>query len=131
VNVSDIQDVIETTLGGKQGTELWEGEKKFGVVVKLPADERKDKESIKRILIETPTGARIRLSELATVSDDKSGKVNISRELGLRVAAIGIFIDGRDMGSLVKEMQEKIGKLSMPAGYFVTYAANLKIRNAR
>ena len=126
LNVSDIQDVIETTMGGKQGTELWEGEKKFGVVIKLPAEECKDKEAIKRILIDTPTGAHIRLGEVAAVSDDKSGKVNISRELGLRVAAIGIFIEGRDMGSLVQEMQDKIGKLTLPPGYFITYGGEFE-----
>src|SRR5262245_1707915 len=60
LNVSDIQDVVETTLGGKQATEVWEGEKRFGVVVRLNEGQR-EIESIKNILVDTPDGGRIPL----------------------------------------------------------------------
>src|SRR5262249_19196267 len=67
LNVADIQDVIEVTLGGKEATELWEGEKRFGVVVRLKEGQR-EIENIKNILVDTPDGGRVPLDQLATVS---------------------------------------------------------------
>ena len=115
LNVADIQDVIETALGGKEATEVWEGERRFGVAVRLKEDER-GIDGIKRILVDTPDGPRIPLDALATVSV-KEGSMNISREFGTRVMAIGVFIQNRDMGSLVAEMQERVAsEIKLPAG---------------
>src|SRR5262249_24335686 len=108
LNVADIQDVIETALGGKEDTEVWEGERRFGVAVRLREQER-GIDAIKRILVDTPDGARVPLDALATVSV-KQGSTNISREFGTRVMAIGVFIEGRDMGSLVAEMQDRVAR---------------------
>jgi heavy metal efflux system protein len=117
LNVSDIEDVIETALGGKVATELWEGERRFGVVVRLREDERRDVATIKSILVDTPGGLRIPLEEVATI-EVKSGSMNISRESGMRVSAIGVFIRGRDMGSVVDEMQRRVSsKVTLPPGY--------------
>jgi len=125
LNVLDIQDVIETALGGKQATEIWEGEKKFGVVVRLNEAQRQ-MENIKNILVDTPDGQRIPMSDLATIGV-KTGAMNISRELGTRVMAIGVFIRDRDMGSLVAEMQQKVNKvLTPPPGYFVTWGGEFE-----
>src|SRR5215813_15069265 len=68
LNVSDVEDVIETELGGKTATELWEGERRFRVVVRLSEEERHDQAAIANVLIDTPSGLRIPLSEVATVS---------------------------------------------------------------
>jgi cobalt-zinc-cadmium resistance protein CzcA len=125
LNVSDIQDVIETALGGKAATEIWEGEKHFSVVVRLHEDERR-MAAIKNILIDTPAGLHIPLAQVATMTDC-GGSMNISREAGMRVAAIAVFIRGRDMGSLVKEMQEKVKQgVALPAGYFVTWSGEFE-----
>src|SRR4029077_9448012 len=107
LNVSDIEDVIETAVGGRVATEIWEGERRFGVVVRLREDERRDIATIKNILVDTPGGLRIPMEEVATI-EVKSGSMNISREAGMRVSAIGIFIRGRDMGSIVEEMQQRV-----------------------
>ena len=116
LNVQDVEDVIETALAGKIVTDIWEGEKKFGVVVRLPEDQRKDPEAIKKILVETPAGARIPLAQIADIVVE-NGSMNISRESGMRVAAIGVFIKDRDMGSVVKDMQEKVKrKVTLPLG---------------
>ncbi|PYR83623.1 MAG: CusA/CzcA family heavy metal efflux RND transporter, partial [Acidobacteria bacterium] len=116
MNVSDIQDVIETALGGKEATEVWEGDRRFGVAVRLKEEER-GIDAIKRILVDTPAGPRIPLDALASVSV-KQGSLNISRELGTRVMAVGVFIQNRDMGSLVGEMQDRVAKeIKLPPGY--------------
>ncbi|MBI3811222.1 MAG: efflux RND transporter permease subunit [Nitrospirae bacterium] len=126
LNVSDIQDFIETTLGGKSATQIWEGEKQFDVVVRLHPEERRDITAIKNILIDTPAGLRIPIEQVAAVSMG-SGRMNISRESATRVAAIGIFIRDRDMGSVVREMQEKVkAGVSFPPGYFTTWSGEFE-----
>jgi cobalt-zinc-cadmium resistance protein CzcA len=126
LNIADVQDVIETALGGKVATDMWEGERRFGVVVRLREDERRDITAIRNILVDTPGGLRIPLEQVARVSV-KSGAMNISREGGMRVAALGVFIRGRDMGSLVKEMQEKVQTtVSLPPGCIVTWGGEFE-----
>src|SRR5207244_9306887 len=66
LNVADVEDVIETALGGKTATELWEGERRFNVVVRLGEEERRNAAAIQNILVDTPGGLRIPLSEVAT-----------------------------------------------------------------
>ena len=124
LNIQDIQDVIETGLAGKAATELWEGEKHFSVVTRLPEPQRQLSE-LKKILVDPPDGQRIPLEQLA---DFKlvNGSMNISRENGTRVTAIGIFIKGRDMGSVVADMQAAVNKLHMPAGYTVTWSGEFE-----
>jgi cobalt-zinc-cadmium resistance protein CzcA len=125
LNVADIQDVIETALGGKQATEIWEGEKKFPVAVRLSEDQRRI-DNINNILVDAPDGTRIPLEQLATVSV-KSGSMNISREFGTRVMAIGVFIRDRDMGSLVAEMQDRVSRqVKLPSGYYVSWGGEFE-----
>ena len=126
LNVSDVEDVIETALGGKAATEIWEGEKRFGVVVRLREEARRDVNAIRSILVDTPAGLRIPLDQVATVAI-RSGSMNISRESGLRVSAIGVFIRGRDMGSVVSEMQQRVkAALTLPTGYFITWGGEFE-----
>lgn len=125
LNVADIQDVIETALGGRTATEIWEGEKKFAVAVRLSEAERQ-MDNIQNITVDAPGGQRLPLKDLATITT-KSGQMNISRELGLRVAAIGVFIRDRDMGSLVAEMQDKVAKtVKLPPGYNLTFGGEFE-----
>jgi cobalt-zinc-cadmium resistance protein CzcA len=125
LNVADVEDVIETALGGKTATELWEGERRFNVVVRLSEEERQDEAAIANVLVDTPSGLRIPLSEVATVAVG-SGSMNIARESGMRVAAIAVFIQGRDMGGVVNEMQQRVAGLRLPAGYFVTWGGEFE-----
>lgn len=125
LNVSDIQDAIETTLGGKVVTEIWEGEKRFDVVVRMREADR-TMEEIKKVLIDAPSGARIPLDQVTSFSG-QSGRMNISRESGTRVVAVGAFIRGRDMGSAVKDMQANVQReLDLPAGYYVTWSGEFE-----
>jgi len=125
LNVADIQDVIEIALGGKEATEVWEGEKRFAVAVRLRESQR-GMDNIKNVLVDTPDGQRIPLDQLATVSI-REGSMNISREFGSRVMAIGVFIENRDMGSLVAEMQERVNKeIKLPQGYYITWGGEFE-----
>lgn len=126
LNVQDVEDVIEIALGGKVATEIWEGEERFGVVVRLPEKARHDLNKIKNLLVETPSGLRVPLNQVATILVEE-GSMNISREAGMRVSAIGVFIRGRDMGGCVEDMQARVRKaVSLPTGYRITWGGEFE-----
>jgi len=124
LNIGDIEDVIEIGLAGKAATELWEGEKHFSIVVRLPEAER-SLPNLKKVLVDTPDGLHIPLEQVATFKE-AGGSMNISRENGTRLSAISVFIKGRDMGSVVADMQARIGKLPLPQGWFVTWSGEFE-----
>jgi heavy metal efflux system protein len=124
LDIQDVQDVIETALGGKTATQLWEGEKHFGVVLRLREDERA-LSRLKDVLVDTPDGAHVPLVELATFRE-AAGAMNISRENGTRVTAIGVFIRGRDMGSVVADMQARVKALDLGQGTAVTWSGEFE-----
>jgi len=126
LNVADVEDVIDTALGGKVATEIWEGERRFGVAVRLEEHERRDIGGIKNILVDTPAGPRVPLAEVANLSV-RSGNMNISRESGTRLVAIAVFIRGRDMGGIVQEAREKVAKnVVFPPGYYATFGGEFE-----
>jgi cobalt-zinc-cadmium resistance protein CzcA len=125
LNIADIQDVIETALGGREATVIWEGERRFGVVVRLKQNER-SLTQLRDILLTTSSGVFIALSQVATFKTI-GGSMNISRENGGRVVAIGVFIEGRDMGSVVADMQDRTAKqVKLPAGYTMSWSGEFE-----
>jgi len=125
LNVGDVQDVVETALGGKQVTQLWEGEQRFGVAVRLEETER-TLTRMQGLLVATPDGAYVPLSEIANFRT-VGGLMNIARENGKRVFAIGVFIRGRDMGSVVADMQANVKKnVPLPAGYSISWSGEFE-----
>jgi cobalt-zinc-cadmium resistance protein CzcA len=126
LNVMDVQNVIETALGGKEATEIWEGERKYPVVVRLREDQRQDFPSIGKILVETPRGLRVPLEDVSTLKVS-GGSMNIAHESGKRLASIGVFLRGRDMGSAVAEMQQRVkANVSLPSGYYVLWGGEFE-----
>ena len=124
LNVADIQDVIETALAGKAATELWEGDRHFSVVVKLKGEER-SLDRLREVLVPTPSGAQVPLANLVDFKLG-SGAMNIARESGQRVVAIGVFIRDRDMGSVVADMQAQAKDLKLPQGYSITWSGEFE-----
>jgi cobalt-zinc-cadmium resistance protein CzcA len=125
LNVADVQDVIESALGGKAVTQVWEGESRFAVAVRLPEDERR-LTSMQDLLIATPSGAYVPLSEVANFRT-VGGLMNIARENGKRVFAIGVFIRGRDMGGVVSDMQRNVAtNVKLPEGYNITWSGEFE-----
>ncbi len=125
LNIVDIQDVIETALGGREATVIWEGEKKFSVVVRVPREER-SVTRLRDILLTTPSGVFIPLAQVATFKTI-GGSMNISRENGGRVVAIGVFIEGRDMGSVVSDMKARVEQqVKLPEGYTMSWSGEFE-----
>ncbi len=125
LNVGDVQDVIESALGGKQVTQMWEGEQRFGVAVRLEEQER-TLTRMQGLLVATADGAYVPLSDVANFRT-VGGMMNIARENGKRVLAIGVFIRGRDMGSVVSDMQGRVaGKVQLPEGYSITWSGEFE-----
>lgn len=124
LNIGDVEDVIETGLAGKAATEMWEGEKHFSVVVRLPEAER-SLAKLKKVLVDTPDGLHIPLEQVAAFRET-SGSMNISREDGTRLSAVSVFIKGRDMGSVVADMQAAVQKISLPHGWFITWSGEFE-----
>jgi heavy metal efflux system protein len=124
LNVGDVQDVIETALGGKPATELWEGERHFSVMVRLKESERA-LDRIRDVLVPTASGLQIPLSQLASFRA-ASGAMDIARESGQRVVAIGVFIRDRDMGSIVADMKTQAASIDLPEGYSLTWSGEFE-----
>lgn len=126
INVTDIQEIIETAVAGKAATEVFEGERRFSAFIRFPEKSRKDIESIGNILVSAADGSRIPLAQLANLSLAE-GPVQISRENAKRRVVIECNVDGRDMGGFVAEAQEKIRQsVQFPAGYFVTWGGQFE-----
>ena len=125
LNIGDIQDAIEIAVAGRQTSELWEGERHFSVVVRLAAPYR-TLDALPKLLVGAPSGAQVPLGQLAQITQT-SGAMNIARENGQRVAAVGIFIRDRDMGSVVADLQAVAGReLKLPAGYQVIWSGEFE-----
>jgi cobalt-zinc-cadmium resistance protein CzcA len=125
LTVADVNDVIEMGLRGKAATQVWEGESRFDLVVRLRPEQRQDADAIRSVLIDTPAGGRIPISQVADVAV-RDGSVNISRENGSRVTAVSVFIRGRDMGSVVADMQAGVASVAMPYGYSVVWGGEFE-----
>ena len=125
LNVSDVQDVIETALAGKSTTQIWEGERKFSVAVRLPED-RRSIANLSGISIATPDGGYTTLGNVTQIRET-SGAMNIAREAGRRTMAIGIFIKDRDMGSVVGDMKTRVEKsVKIPPNYALTWSGEFE-----
>jgi len=125
LNMADVEDVIEAALAGKATTQLWEGERKFAVAVRLPED-RRTIERLPDTLIPTPDGGYVRLGQVARIRET-SGAMDIARESGRRVMAIGIFIKDRDMGSVVGDMKARVEKnVKIPDTYTVAWSGEFE-----
>jgi cobalt-zinc-cadmium resistance protein CzcA len=125
VAVRDVEDTLESAYGGKLATQVWEGERKVGVRVKLPVPSEGDAASIGRLDVPVDK-ARLPLTALANVHVDR-GRTQINREQGGRFLAIKCNIEGRDMGSFVDEAQTRVRReVKLPEGYFLTWGGEFE-----
>lgn len=130
LNIEDINKVVNTAFAGQSTGLIFEGEKRFDLVVRLNTDKRKDLEDIKNLLIPTPQGTQIPLYQLANVSI-KNGPNQIQREDAKRRIVVGFNVRGRDVQSIVNELQQKVEKqIKFPSGYYVTYGGAFENLNA-
>lgn len=121
LSVAEINQVINTAFAGQSTGLVFEGEKRFDMVVRLQTDQRENLEDVQNLLIPTPNGTQIPLYQLAKV-EIKDGPNQIQREDAKRRIVVGFNIKDRDVQSIVSDLQAKVEKeIKLPAGYYVTY----------
>jgi cobalt-zinc-cadmium resistance protein CzcA len=126
LNVADLQNVLRASLGGATAGQIFEGDRRFDVVVRLPEKIRENVDEIGRLRIPLPaTGAGVRgfvpLQEVAQI-ELSVGSNQISRENGKRRVVVTANVRGRDLGSFVREVQTKVAaEVELEPGYWVTY----------
>ena len=126
LNVSDVQDVIETAVGGKVATEIYEGERRFQAVVRLPERLRDSVAEIRAITLTAPSGAQVALDSLAKI-EVADGPAQVSRESAKRRIVIGINVKDRDLGGFVAELQAAVGaQVPMPEGYYLVWGGQFE-----
>ncbi|MGI4757646.1 MAG: efflux RND transporter permease subunit [Janthinobacterium lividum] len=117
VNVSDVQELIETLYGSKQLSEMLLGEERFPIAIRLPADIRNDPERLRSLQIKTPQGELVRLDQVAEIKT-VGGPILINREQAHRRAVVMSNVSGRDLGSFVKDCKAAVAsKMPLPPGY--------------
>ena len=117
LSVAGIQEVVESLLGSKQISEMVQGEERFPIAVRLPSDIRNNLDAVYGLQLKTPTGELVRLDQVAAIHR-VSGPILINRENAQRRVLVSTNVKGRDLGSFVKEAQQKVGQqLNLPAGY--------------
>ena len=122
INVADVQDAIETAVGGKAVSQVLQGEQKYDLVVRYQTPYRDTKEAIENIRLVSPSGERVSLAQLCEV-EVLDGASEIYREGNSRYVAIKYSVPVRDLGSTVEEAMSKVEKqVKLPAGYHIDWA---------
>ncbi|MDD2725384.1 MAG: CusA/CzcA family heavy metal efflux RND transporter [Methylovulum sp.] len=126
INASAIHDVIETAIGGKTATEIYEGERRFSAAVRLPENFRNSIEAIDAILLTSANGARVPLGDLADIRLN-DGPSQISREMGKRRIVIGVNVRDRDLGGFVAELQQAVSRqVKLPESYYLEWGGQFQ-----
>jgi len=127
LNIEDLNEIVETAIGGRVATELIDQQMRFGVLVRLPEKHRNSIEIMKKILVPTPSGAKVTLGHIAEINRVE-GPAQISRENNMRRVVVEANIRGRDLGGFVSEAQEKLAGLakSLPPGYWIEYGGTFE-----
>ncbi|WP_111707528.1 CusA/CzcA family heavy metal efflux RND transporter [Lutibacter citreus] len=121
LQINELNKLIETSFAGGIAGTIFEGERRFDLVVRLKEDLRKDLDNVKNLFIPLPNNAKIPLKEVAEISY-KPGPMQISRDNTNRRVYVGINVRGRDIKSLVNEIKQKIDvNIDFPPGYYIRY----------
>ncbi|RTY90597.1 CusA/CzcA family heavy metal efflux RND transporter [Flavobacterium sp. GT3R68] len=126
LNIADVNRILNTAYAGGTTGVVYEGERKFDLVVRIPKSENTDIDALKSLLIPTPKGNQIPLNEVAEITF-KTAPSQISREDAQRRIVIEANVRGRDVESVVLEIQQKLdAKLKLPEGYFINYGGQFQ-----
>jgi cobalt-zinc-cadmium resistance protein CzcA len=126
VNVEDINQLIETAVGGRVATEVLENNRRIGVLMRYSEEYRTSPEAIEKMLVTLPNGNKVSLGHLADISV-VDGPVQIVRESAKRKVVVQANVDGRDVVGFVDEVRRSIEeKVDLPAGYFVTFGGQFE-----
>ena len=126
LNVSDVNNIMNTAFAGQATGSVFEGEKKFDLVVRLDGNQRKNVDDVNNLLISTPSGIEIPLSTVANV-ELKESINQIQRENAQRRIIVGFNVRNRDIQSTVEDLQQNVEKqLKLPAGYSIKYGGTFE-----
>ena len=126
LHVIDVQQVVETAIGGRQVTEVLEGARRFPVVVRLPEASRESPEAIGELALVAPGGERVPLNRLADVRLASTPEA-VNHENGELRLVVQTNVRGRDVGSFVAEAQRRLaGAVTFPSGYYVTWGGQFE-----
>lgn len=128
INVADVQEVIKAAVGGEIAGQIFEGVKRFDILVRYQKSYRDTPDAIGQILVQTPEGAWIPLSELTTI-EEVVGPRQITRENNQRFVSIQCNVIGRDITSFVNEAQKAIdSQVELPVGYLTTWGGQFRLQ---
>lgn len=126
IRAGDLAGTVDTAFNGEAVSQVLENQRTFDLVVRFNDAARKSAESIASTLIDTPTGAKVPISQVASVQVDQ-GPNTINRENVQRRIIIQSNVAGRDLGSVINEIRQKIGHgVALPEGYFVQYGGQFE-----
>lgn len=134
LNIEDINHIVSTAFAGGEAGVVFENERKFDLVVRLDSTHRNNIEDVSHLYIPTSNGTQIPLSQVAEIKMEL-GPAQISREDGKRRIVVGFNVKGRDVASVVTDIQKQLDeKVKLPEGYYYTYGGtfeNLQAASAR
>ncbi|MDB9377564.1 efflux RND transporter permease subunit, partial [Nodularia sphaerocarpa] len=126
LTVGDLSHTLETALNGRVVSQVLEGQQLFDLVVWLQPESRNNLDVIRNLLVDTPTGQKIPLAQVASI-EYGTGPNTINRENVSRLIVISANVSGRDLGSAVDEIQTKISQsIQLPTGYFIQYGGQFE-----
>ncbi|PCI08677.1 MAG: CusA/CzcA family heavy metal efflux RND transporter [Flavobacteriaceae bacterium] len=134
LNIADLNEMISMGFSGHSAGSIFEGEKKFDLVLRLDKNKRQNITDLRNLYVDLPSGGKIPLSELATITH-KKGAAKISRDDTKRRVVVGVNVRNRDLQSVVDDLRKIINeKIDIPPGYTITYGGqfeNLESAKAR
>mgnify|MGYP000225661854 FL=1 len=126
INVADVNELIETAFGGNEVGQLFEGQRRYGIVVRYPAEYRNSVEAIRNSTLRSTDGTLVPLSAVARIGLVDSPPT-ISRESGQRRVVVGANVSGRDLGGFVQEVQRRVDReLALPEGYVLSWGGQFE-----
>lgn len=126
LNIADINAIIRASFAGESAGKIYEEGRRFDVVVRLEKDSRSGLDDVSNLFIPLPNGQQVPLSQVANIAYEQ-GPVQVSRENGKRRITVGLNVRGRDVKSVVGEIQQKLeSNFELPAGYYVTYGGQFE-----
>jgi len=128
INISDVQSVIRAAVGGEKAGQIFEGIRRFDILVRYAAPYRETAEAIKEIRLSSPDGVVVPLTQLVSM-EEIIGPRQITREANQRFITVQLNVNGRDIGSFVEEAKKVIDdKVSLPPGYLLTWGGQFRLQ---
>ncbi len=126
INVADIHTIIETAIGGSEISQLYEGERRYAILLRYPESYRNSVDVIRETMLRTVDNALIPLESVAKISLVDSPPM-VNRETGKRRVVVGANVTGRDLGGFVAEVQQRVdAKVKLPEGYYFSWGGQFE-----